>query len=763
MNMKANITIIFAFAILPHLLSQNTFIKSMPSTSGVNTNILTLDNNQFSYGYIKDSFNLNTGGTEFSTALLFFDENGNISLNRVYKPTAFTTSFDGLYSIYKLQTSGILMQVYVNEQVYADRVGVLKVNSDGTPAWYRQIRIPGDLTSETFQYHENNLNNNIQIAFGHDNSLGFVELDALGVVQKNIKITLSHPDFINSIFSQSQFFQTSQNEKFIIGRNFQYQNSIFSGLSIIQKINAQEEIETIWSIPKFAISSINETSGGNLILVGDYRLEEANDTSLVTAIIKATPNGEVLWSKIIPLDGLKNTLSSGCLVEQDEIVIIAQKINYPYSTLIKLDSNGEIILGKIYPGEGITSTRSQIRRTPDNGLFFMTRQSYFRTLLYKTDLNGEIEDKEIKDFCFEQPIDIELSFRIEDFSIEDGIPGGNTLAFTSVDLDFSDDTPVDFVYPTPFFNLPDILCANQCSAPTGLENDYADSQNWYTQGAETELHESKDPGQLCWDIPGTYQVQQIISFQNCLDTFEQFITIVPEIEATLPDTLTFCPNDEISINGYSENALNYLWSTGETSALIEPTLSGLYTLTTDNQYCSTIDSVSVQLTAINYAPSPVGLLQDTILCTANFPFDISVDLPYSENGMWEDGSNANPRTIYTGGNFTFTTEIDGCTFSKTMSVSEKNCQTQIYLPTAFSPNHDGINDTFEPQGSGFKVLDFSIYNRWGALVFQSNTSSWNGEYKGRKLGSDVFIYVMEWKNIDTGETGIEKGSVQLIR
>ena len=88
-----------------------------------------------------------------------------------------------------------------------------------------------------------------------------------------------------------------------------------------------------------------------------------------------------------------------------------------------------------------------------------------------------------------------------------------------------------------------------------------------------------------------------------------------------------------------------------------------------------------------------------------------------------------------------------------------------YVPNAFTPNGDGINDTFKAIAPGIKQTNyFRIYNRWGKLVFQSNNnnSGWDGKYLG--VPQPNAVYVWEIKGTDVAGKIIElKGIVTLIR
>lgn len=87
----------------------------------------------------------------------------------------------------------------------------------------------------------------------------------------------------------------------------------------------------------------------------------------------------------------------------------------------------------------------------------------------------------------------------------------------------------------------------------------------------------------------------------------------------------------------------------------------------------------------------------------------------------------------------------------------------IYLPNAFSPNGDGLNDTFGPVAEGIEEMEIVIFNRWGEVVFQSSNSNhrWDGTYKGKKAPLGVYAYNLVAKNADN-ESIVKKGSVTVV-
>ncbi|HEX4876339.1 MAG TPA: PKD domain-containing protein [Chitinophagaceae bacterium] len=88
-----------------------------------------------------------------------------------------------------------------------------------------------------------------------------------------------------------------------------------------------------------------------------------------------------------------------------------------------------------------------------------------------------------------------------------------------------------------------------------------------------------------------------------------------------------------------------------------------------------------------------------------------------------------------------------------------------YLPTAFTPNGDGLNDIVRPYLVGMKSLkSFSIFNRWGTLIFYSTKEGdgWDGKSKGVMQDGGVYVWMLEFYTNDN-KLITEKGTITLIR
>jgi len=87
---------------------------------------------------------------------------------------------------------------------------------------------------------------------------------------------------------------------------------------------------------------------------------------------------------------------------------------------------------------------------------------------------------------------------------------------------------------------------------------------------------------------------------------------------------------------------------------------------------------------------------------------------------------------------------------------------RMFLPNAFSPNRDGLNDVFEPKVKGFAIAEFNIYTRWGERIFSSQGTGWDGTYRGSLAPMGVYTYTLRLVD-EKGEKLLFTGMVTLVR
>ncbi|MFT3932124.1 MAG: PKD domain-containing protein [Chitinophagaceae bacterium] len=111
------------------------------------------------------------------------------------------------------------------------------------------------------------------------------------------------------------------------------------------------------------------------------------------------------------------------------------------------------------------------------------------------------------------------------------------------------------------------------------------------------------------------------------------------------------------------------------------------------------------------------------------------------------------------------TNAIGCYATDNIKIIVYKTKPDIFMPNAFTPNADGVNDVIRPVLVGIANLDyFRIYNRWGQLIFSTtqNAKGWDGSIGGHIQDPGAYVYVVQGKDY-LGKTISKKGSFILIK
>ncbi len=114
----------------------------------------------------------------------------------------------------------------------------------------------------------------------------------------------------------------------------------------------------------------------------------------------------------------------------------------------------------------------------------------------------------------------------------------------------------------------------------------------------------------------------------------------------------------------------------------------------------------------------------------------------------------------------FVETIHGCTDSSE-SVFIIEDVTTVYVPSAFTPNNDGINDMFGPVLTGIILDDFhfTVFNRWGQMVFETDNPKefWDGTYRNEEAKPDTYTWQLTYRSNNKIRKGRESGTITLVR
>jgi len=260
--------------------------------------------------------------------------------------------------------------------------------------------------------------------------------------------------------------------------------------------------------------------------------------------------------------------------------------------------------------------------------------------------------------------------------------------------------------------------------------------------------------------PGFYDVKLIVYKVDCSglnDTINRRIWIA-DSAGFLGADVSSCNLLALTIGIEEIEGANYLWNTGYNGNKITTTGFGTYWLELQQNGCKLRDSIDV----IEKPKPVVNLGPDTTICKFK-PVILTTGSSFYDTYLWNTGESTRSITVDKAGAYYIDVTLNGCTASDTVMVFPGDCA--IFIPTAFTPNSDGLNDMFGVLGDiTVKSFSMQVFNKWGQMVFTTTDISqkWDGTYKGKKALIGTYPWVVYYV---TGN-GLRKylqGTVMLIR
>ena len=250
---------------------------------------------------------------------------------------------------------------------------------------------------------------------------------------------------------------------------------------------------------------------------------------------------------------------------------------------------------------------------------------------------------------------------------------------------------------------------------------------------------------------------------GCPGSATYTVNIRPKPVITISGVSSTCANDTIVLTATS-SVNNYTWNNGATTSTISvvATSSGMYYCVT-TKGCSDTAFHPVAVTGI----TPITACCDTSILaggTANLSASGAAGYVWSPSYNVEcytcPGTTATPgsTTTYT----VMGTDANGCRSYGTVTVTIE-CE-DYEVPNVFTPNSDGINDVFTIKAYSETSYSIEIYNRWGLLMYKSNTPNapWTGkDESGVAVPDGVYYYII--KSSCSGAEYDHHGFVQVIK
>jgi len=277
---------------------------------------------------------------------------------------------------------------------------------------------------------------------------------------------------------------------------------------------------------------------------------------------------------------------------------------------------------------------------------------------------------------------------------------------------------------------------------------------------------------------GTTNYQVLARIGSCTATENILVRTVPYPVANAGSDTIICYNTPAFLKG-SHDGSSFTWS--PVSSLINantlnptayPSITTTYLLTSfDTRGCPKPGYDTVLVTVLPKIQPFAG--NDTMVVVGQ-PLQLNAEGGVSY--LWSPPTGLNSTTIKNPVGV-YGQEVDsihytvkvfneiGCYDSAFVSVTVFKTNPYVFVPSAFTPNGDGLNDVIRPIAVGVQQIKyFRIFNRWGQMVFNTTTNEhgWDGKIAGTPQGSNVFVWMVS--AIDyVGKPIFLKGTVTLIR
>ncbi|HYV92878.1 MAG TPA: PKD domain-containing protein [Chitinophagales bacterium] len=311
------------------------------------------------------------------------------------------------------------------------------------------------------------------------------------------------------------------------------------------------------------------------------------------------------------------------------------------------------------------------------------------------------------------------------------------------------------VIVNPGFNISFSTVSSSCFAPTG-------QVSVTTMGGSAPFNFQWSPvSSMASSIsslsPGTYTVT-VTDTNGCTVIDSVSVGVSNSLALNIGNDTVLCQSSALQLSA-NISATSFLWSTGETTQSISVTQPGMYWLIALSLLCSDTDSIVITIPAEIQLGNNYSLCdgEEIILSAGNYP---------GASYNWSTGELSQSITINQPGTYWVNVFFKSCLLADTVEILGDGGST-VYIPNAFSPNGDGVNEKLLPISQNISAYHFSIFSRWGELIFETTDSSkgWDGTNKGIAAAMGVYVYVVSYIS-DCNNIKKEKvkcGNVSLIR
>lgn len=269
---------------------------------------------------------------------------------------------------------------------------------------------------------------------------------------------------------------------------------------------------------------------------------------------------------------------------------------------------------------------------------------------------------------------------------------------------------------------------------------------------------------------GFYKVI-VANIHNCLDSDSVEVTVNEKPIVDLGDDADICEGKSLTLD-----AGNYsleIWNTTDTSDTYTVNQAGTVSVVAiDNNGCSGTSSIDV-IQRLNPSAIDITQTEDSICDLIGETTILTVTNPEGLDVSWSTNETGESIIVSQTGQFIATkTNEFTCNIQDSLTVHQSCEEVEITLPTVFTPNGDGTNESINPIEDPIELLtyiteiNYIVYNRWGRVMYASTNilPTWDGksQVSGKDCPAGVYYWILKYKTIQ-GEEKANNGFTHLMR
>jgi len=263
---------------------------------------------------------------------------------------------------------------------------------------------------------------------------------------------------------------------------------------------------------------------------------------------------------------------------------------------------------------------------------------------------------------------------------------------------------------------------------------------------------------------GNYSVEA--ELDGCISESSFILTVNPLPNSNVPGSYEFCEDDSLVIDNLNPDH-SIFWPSGETLESFRIEETGTYPVTISHNLtgCVTTGIVDVEKKF-----NPVIQIAESYELCANEFIIIEPELEFALEINWSTGETSSERRFNEPADFFVSATNECATTQVFSSVIPILCDCEAYIPLAFTPDGDGMNELFKPK-LGCKPLEYEliIYNRWGEELFYSQDAAvgWSGNHQNGAyfVSPGTYTYKLSYtsEQFDGVHSETKYGMVSVIR